>query len=216
MSLMQAAQQEISERMKRIVSLRQEIILEEEAINKAEMVLAFLQGQGTLPIDKLNSRPTIGNITEKLLRKAGNPVHTDEIQQELERNELPTNRKTLLTSLREDKRKRFINLGDSRIDLNPTPLDLAPRPKKDKMNTGLMAAIRDAVQDLNGQEFTIKDVRENLIEKHPKIGEKTKDNYASVSAVLNKMFRDGKLQIIRKGTGSEPNLYKKLVEKVAS
>lgn len=208
MSLMQAAQQEIAERRQRIVSLRQEIILEEEAINKAETILAFLQGHGTLQIDKLNSRLTNGNITESVLKKVQKPIHINEILQELERNGLLTSRKKLLTTLRDDKRKRFTYLGNNMIDLNPNPLEIAPRPKKEGMNTGLLAAIRDVVQDLNEQEFTIKEVRDRLTEKHPKIGEKIKNNYASVSAVLNKMFRDGKLQLVRKGAGSEPNLYK--------
>ncbi len=206
---MQAAQQEIAERRQRIVSLRQEIILEEEAINKAETVLAFLQGYGTLQIDKLNSRLTNGNIAESVLKKTRKPIHIDEILQELERNGLETSKKKLLTTLRDDRRKRFVYLGNNMIDLNPNPLEIAPRPKKEGMNTGLLAAIRDAVQDLNGQEFTIREVREILIEKHPEIGERIKDNYASVSAVLNKMFRDGKLQLVRKGAGSEPNLYRK-------
>ncbi len=210
MSLIQAAQQEIAERKQRIVSLRQQLELEEEEVRRAEMVLAFLQGRKNLSNDESNSRPTIGNLIENLLRNAREPMHVNDILRELDRNGLPVTRKTLLTTVKFDKRKRFINLGDSMIDLNPSPLEFAPRLKRDNMNLGLLAAIRDVLPSLSGKEFNVRDVRDIIIKNYPNVGEKLKDNYASLSAMLNRMAKQGELQRVKKGVGSEPNLYKKV------
>ncbi len=96
------------------------------------------------------------------------------------------------------------------IDLNPSPLEFAPRLKRDNMNLGLLAAIRDVLPSLSGKEFNVRDVRDIIIKNYPNVGEKLKDNYASLSAMLNRMAKQGELQRVKKGVGSEPNLYKKV------
>jgi len=113
---------------------------------------------------------------------------------------------TDLVKFREQLAKRAKALKSRQPGDSPTPEGLFVNgddspPKR----LTLKAAVYYAVDQLAGQEFEPSDVIETL-ESEGKMPD-VKYPGAGVSSILSAMKNDGKIEIVREGSGSTPNVY---------
>ena len=83
------------------------------------------------------------------------------------------------------------------------------KPMQSQDSITVLQKVRNIVRDLQG-DITQREVKTRVIQKYPELASRKNFN-ATVSNMLKTLTGKGELELARKGYGSEPHVYRKVL-----
>ncbi|MDQ3686866.1 MAG: winged helix-turn-helix domain-containing protein [Acidobacteriota bacterium] len=163
---------------------------------------------------------TQGDAAVEILRKAGRPMHLNEILKEVPRYGLNPKKTSFVSNLRKDRRQRFKIMGGNVFALieghNTHSPSAVKKPstsgsgnKLTRMGFSLVGSIKEVLPTLNGefsQPIVVNKLRERFPEAAPLIQK------SSVSTTLRKLAESGLIEVTHQGIGSDPRRYRRVTK----
>lgn len=160
------------------------------------------------------SDATRGDAAAEIIQKAGKPVHVSVLMQKLEGYGFKgVKRANLVSILIKDRRKRFINTGQSNFDLNPNARTNGAGVEKKPLALPLIDqefSLTDSMKRFVSQaqgEFSQPLIYKSLIKQYP--GEAKRIQKPTISTILTKFVKRGLIEVTHQGFGSDPRRYKR-------
>jgi hypothetical protein len=156
---------------------------------------------------------TQGDAVVEILRKAGRPLHINDIAKEMPSFGLNPKKQNLVSIIVKDRKDRFTKKGGNVFALRPGYVSSQPSPTNGsspfaRAGFSLIGSVMALLPQLHA-EFSQPVVYNMLRERHPEVAEHIQK--ASVATTLTKLAERGLIEVTDKGFGSEPRKYKSRV-----